>query len=373
MLKHYDEQTGEWDKFKTKMDKSRTEKDKSEATKPVQKQIKAIPEKENMLIVTTSIGLNTDFYLLAKNTGSTIRTEKADTIVHDIKAKNPEQNFNAVVKNKLEEEPADILILQGGSVEITNMDTQNDPLSKFEYFKQEVNITSENMFKVAEMALSTNSRLKKVIILDRIKRFDKEDVDPYRLKSQLSKLGNSAYLSLLSQSKFKNQIFIGHHNLQNNNFTKNQIYGSENHPSFDGINTTPYFGKKAYSQSLYDILFQYEVLKKKLIVPTSRQNTNQWFPTNNQFPTNNWQWQNKQNNRNTWHNQQQLHVQRQQQEKQQQQKQQQQKQQQHQQKETDSMGFNYNIPTSNPFSPIADDWYTQVETENVLNGNQGNW
>jgi len=239
------------------------------------------------------------------------------------------------------------------------MDTQNDPLTKFEFFKQEVTIASENMFKVAENALSNNPKLKKVIILDRIQRFDKEDVDPYRLKSQLSKLGNSCYLSLLSQSKFKNQIFIGHHNLQSNKFTKNQVFGSEHHPLFDGITTTPFFGKKAYSQSLCDILYQYDVLKEKIIVPI--QQKQQISSKNNSTYINNWQRQQQQwqhqhprnNQRNSWQHRQQ--------------------QQQQQQSVMDSKGFSYNIPTSNPYSPISEDWYNQVVSEEFSSNNQGNW
>ena len=45
-----------------------------------------------------------------------------------------------VVKDKLEKEPVDVLILHGGSVDITNLDTQTDPFNKIEYMKQVLKI-----------------------------------------------------------------------------------------------------------------------------------------------------------------------------------------------------------------------------------------
>jgi len=89
-----------------KTDKSMAEKIKiTEESKS--EQIKSVSEKKNILIVSTNIGLNADFHFIAKSTGATLRTEKADTIEYDKKAKNPELNLAFVTQNKLKEEPAD--------------------------------------------------------------------------------------------------------------------------------------------------------------------------------------------------------------------------------------------------------------------------
>ena len=77
-------------------------------------------------------------------------------------------------------------VLQGSSTDITNLDTS----SNFTFLLQEVTIASKNMITAARNIVLHNPHMKKVIILDRIPRFDTLKNDPLGLKANLSKRAN---------------------------------------------------------------------------------------------------------------------------------------------------------------------------------------
>ena len=88
--------------------------------------------------------------------------------------------------------------MQGGEVDITNLDTQHGVLNKTEHYKEVVRISTENLLKVAEMAAG---KVDTVIILDRIPRSDLEDVDPHKIKPELSVLGNKMFDELVTKGE----------------------------------------------------------------------------------------------------------------------------------------------------------------------------
>ena len=70
-------------------------------------------------------------------------------------AKFPKSNFSDVVPAQLKKGKYQSLVLQAGSVDITNLNTKDYPSQHLEYFKQETIISAQNFFLVGENALAT--------------------------------------------------------------------------------------------------------------------------------------------------------------------------------------------------------------------------
>ena len=95
-------------------------------------------------LVRDSISANVDIGALSNATQSKIVTAKAYSPVRDIEtnsakqaAKFPDSNFTDVVPVELKKEKSKSLILQAGSVDISNLNIKYNPSEYFEYFRQE--------------------------------------------------------------------------------------------------------------------------------------------------------------------------------------------------------------------------------------------
>ena len=111
-----------------------------------------------------------------------------------------DKNFRAVVPKVIADDDVETLVLQTGSIEITNINVNNavkDPKKNIEEYKQKwfekVERDSSNLFEVAEDALKNSTYLKKVIIIKRMPRFDPRKDDILGIKSQLSHYANTCY------------------------------------------------------------------------------------------------------------------------------------------------------------------------------------
>ena len=156
-----------------------------------------IPEKEirkEVLVVGTSITNNLDKRVCANATNLNIDVATAYTVDADIDARYKEKNFMTIVPERLMKKKYDTLVLQGGSIEITNLNTKDeeeDPKN----WKKKVEASSTKMFNLAEKSIEENPGLE-VIIVERIPRFDSISNDPKQIKSQLSLYANSIYRNL---------------------------------------------------------------------------------------------------------------------------------------------------------------------------------
>ena len=158
---------------------------------------------KRQLLVTSSIGNNIDVGFLEQQLSCKITKAKAYTAAPDPKAMFPNKNLIDVVDKHIQEKDYKLILLQSGSVDITNINTQNDVLLNTESNKQAVTTSTENIFKVAELAAAHSE---KVILLDRVPRCDKADTDPCRMKNALSTYGNNQYDGLLENSMYKDKI-----------------------------------------------------------------------------------------------------------------------------------------------------------------------
>ena len=143
-------------------------------------------------------------------------------------------------------------VLQGSSTDITNLDTSSRHPASLEYLKQEVFIASQNMIVTARNIIVNNPQIEKVLILDRIPRFDLDSTDPTQLKPMLSQYGNEVLRSELQKCDVKEKISVGSHSLPNH--WQQNLYGHPARRGYDGIHLNGPDGKNHYTRSVCNVL-----------------------------------------------------------------------------------------------------------------------
>ena len=125
---------------------------------------------------------------------------KAYCIDEEKDAKFKDKSFKCVVPEIVDKIDTDILVLQTGSIEITDMKINEALLDTSknlnEYKKEWFNKVEEDslkLFGIAEEALVRNKDIKKVIIVKRLPRYDRSSKDILQIKSQMSSFGNTVY------------------------------------------------------------------------------------------------------------------------------------------------------------------------------------
>ena len=213
------------------------------------------------LYIGDSISANVDFDKLEEAIQSEFVKAKAYTSVHDTTAnvakqaaKFPEQNFQDVIPDQLRKDAFRYLIIQAGSVDISNLNTKDKPEEHFEYFRQETVLSATNLFRAAEKALEDKPSIEKVVIMNQIPRYDRSDIDPLSLKSALSLLYNKTLTALWMDSSKKLKIFIGTHNIECSGAIREARYRNTMSGKFDGIHLLGSSGTKAYTESVLNIL-----------------------------------------------------------------------------------------------------------------------
>ena len=222
----------------------------------------AVPNyKEKTLYVGDSISSNINFDTLENGIKTKVIAVKAYSSSYDIKtnevkvpARYPERNFTDVIASNLENEHFDNLIVQAGSVDITNLNTKVDPTKYFDYFEQEAMMSATNLFSACERAAEQHRSLKNIIIMKQTPRYDPATVDPHSIKPVLSDIYNNRLIELWMASKHKNAIFVGNHNIACTGSIRESRYRVTKTGFFDGIHLCGSSGMKAYTNSVLNIL-----------------------------------------------------------------------------------------------------------------------
>ena len=144
--------------------------------------------------------------------------------------------------------------MQTGSVDITNLQTKENPSNYTEYFKQEAIISAKNLFSAAVNSLSIQPTLEKIVIMKQIPRYDPAEVDPLSIKSALSQLFNTKLTDLWMDCPQKHKIVIGNHNIECAGAIKESRYREPKTGRFDGIHLLGNSGRKFYTLSVLNIL-----------------------------------------------------------------------------------------------------------------------
>ena len=147
-----------------------------------------------------------------------------------------------------------ILILQAGSVDMTNLITNVNPSEYSEYFKQEAIISANHFFTAGQNALINQPTLKKVVLMKHIPRYDPPQIDPLGLKPALSQLFNNTITELWMNCPNKEKLVIGSHNIDCSGAIKESRYRQPKTGRFDGIHLLGNSGQKAYTLSVLNIL-----------------------------------------------------------------------------------------------------------------------
>ena len=174
-----------------------------------------------ILLIGDSISANVDIGALSNATQAKIITAKAYSSARDTEsnrakqaARFPDSNFTDVVPVELKKEKFQSLILQAGSVDISNLNTKDNPSEYVEYFRQETVKSATNFFAAGVNALTVQPTLTKVVLMKQIARYDPVQVDSLGLKPALSQLFNNTITDLWMQCILKDRIFIGSHNIE---------------------------------------------------------------------------------------------------------------------------------------------------------------
>ena len=241
-------------------------------------------KKLNVCLVGDSIAHNVDIKQLEKESNFLITKLKAYGSVEDSVSMFPKKNLSDVVPQELVRKynqtglDFDVLIIQASSTDITNLDTNVNAMENMEYLKQSAAVSSTNIFNVATDSLK-HTNVKKVIIMERIPRYDRVEVDPSSLKSGLSEYSNGILHQLWLQSELKDKIIIGKHELECSANIRRDRYGNEN--VFDGIHLRGPSGKKCYTGSIINIIRKSEILTPQTPVFTKKPESSSTSPGSN--------------------------------------------------------------------------------------------
>ena len=220
------------------------------------------------LFVGDSISDVADLEALQEATESQIVHLKAysanyDTVSNEAKnqARFPHKNFTDVIGAALEKEAFDNIIVQSGSVDITNLKTKKDVEKHFDYFHQQAVISATNTFSACENALKIYPSLVKTVIMKQIPRYDRTDLDPLSVKQALSEIFNKTLTDLWLRSPLKHKMFIGSHNLECSGGIRQSRYENVLTGVYDGIHLHGSSGGKFYTKSALNILKQAGLVK----------------------------------------------------------------------------------------------------------------
>ena len=166
----------------------------------------------------------------------------------------PRSNFLQVVPTEVVRDNFQHLIIQAGSVDITNLRTEENPEKLIDYFKQETVMSAKNIFDSILLALEKQPSLKSIVLMKQTPRYDPLDIDPLSLKPALSLLFNNTIMELWMKCPMKEKIHIGSHNIDCSGAVQSARYRHTKTGRFDGVHLYGSSGSKAYTLSVLNIL-----------------------------------------------------------------------------------------------------------------------
>ena len=169
-------------------------------------------------------------------------------------AKFPRKNFLEVVPHEAMRDNFEHLVVQTGSIDITNLKTEVSPEQNLEYFKQQTIMSAKNIFDSCLLALDKQPSLKSVVLMKQTPRYDPVSTDPLSLKPALSQLFNNTLTELWVSCNVKNKIHVGTHNIDCSGVIQSVRYRQMKTGRFDGVHLYGITGSKAYTNSVVNIL-----------------------------------------------------------------------------------------------------------------------
>ena len=245
-------------------------------------------------IVSDSIGGNVDLKTLERAMDSRIDTVKAfsssdDLVENEAKhaTKQPENTLQNALRNKVKNNQIETLIIQTGSVDITNLKTGASNVERFSnYFRDHTVKAANKVMDEVTKTLSQNPYIKKAIVMKQIPRFDRKEVDPCSVKAALVNVYNDTLVQRWMDSPLKERLSLGSHCLEVTSGSFESRYRNRQKNWFDGVHLYGPSGRKSYTESVLMILRQADLIK---VTPPSyfrkyHQNTSVYsVPTANKY------------------------------------------------------------------------------------------
>ena len=242
------------DRFDEKADKilqsveNQKRKEHSEAPKS---------RKKKLLFVGDSLSRNLNISVIKNVTDMNVKRAEAFIVAKDDpKARFPDKNFIEVVPKELEQDDYSVLVLQGGTNEVTNLDVSGNVSEKIEALKDEIKTSSVKMFEVAQKSLAQNKNLEKVIILKRIFRCDLPKDDPSQIKSRLSEFGNRVLEDIYLSKGCPSNISITNQPLECQGDLRVARYGYPTSRNYDGVHMRGKQAVQHYTGSIVNVLLE---------------------------------------------------------------------------------------------------------------------
>ena len=174
----------------------------------------------------------------------------------------PARNFTDVIPAELSKDVPDVLVIQSGSVDITNLKTDgSEAVQYMEYFKQQAVVSSNTTFQAAITAANNHPKLKKVIIMKQIPRYDDDSSTPTGVKRKLSEMFNANLDKLWTDCPIKNKVMIGNHNLDCSGGIREARYRNIQLKKYDALHMFGPSGTKSYTKSVLSILSSAQLVK----------------------------------------------------------------------------------------------------------------
>ena len=196
--------------------------------------------------------MNVNLNIIERETKSSITAIKSDHSPDN-------DDILDTIDTELQKEKMNTLVLAVGPSEISKLDT--GPNSNLELLREKTIDIAKKIFSVAEAAIESNDELKKAVVVKCTPRFDHPSSDPNCLKPQLCLLADSVLFGLWCESKHRNRIHLGNHDI--NEWSKHDITKAYGHPyvqGYDGIHLSGKAGKYILTRSILCILKQAEVI-----------------------------------------------------------------------------------------------------------------
>ena len=219
------------------------------------------PPVDKILMIGDSIAGQLHIKTVEYATKSKVRVARAYSSIHENvedeykhASRFPIKNFKDVIVNELDKEETDVLLVQSGSVDITNLKTEGKQAHNTEYFKKQTITSATNLFTSVTNAAKNHPGIKKIIILKQTPRFDITTTTRPGLKQNLSKLYNDTLDTLAAKSDYKERLVIGNHDLDCSGGVLLARYKDSKSGKFDGVHMYGPSGPKAYTNSVMKIL-----------------------------------------------------------------------------------------------------------------------
>ena len=208
---------------------------------------------KSMLVVGDSISSYMHLPTIEVATKMKVKSVKAFTAITDNERLHDKRSYREVITNELEKDNYDVLVIQAGAKDITNL-PNHCQYDEIENLKEVVVESAENLLKIVTEAATNNPNLTKIVILKQIPRYDNFNTSPPGLKTSLSYLFNSTLDRLSSQYDLEGKLVIGDHSLSCNGAVRESRYKDTRSGRYNGIHLYGPSGSKAYTASVINIL-----------------------------------------------------------------------------------------------------------------------